>query len=332
MGTQSQFKTFLQDIEPSATTKANAKSAHTNLRDFLRRDLSFKEYHVDTFLSGSYRRDTAIRPRIKEGNTERPDVDIIVVTNHTINDSPTEVIELLFQTLKKKYNTIRLQTRSIGIETTNADMDVVPIISPYGTNSTLYIPDRKLQDWLPTNPPGHTKWTTDVNKSSNGHFKPLVKLMKWWRREKPSTDKRPKGFVIEVITATCADLAESEYAELFLGTLEGITDNYERDIYLETLPTIPDPSVPGNSVTHGMTFDAFKSFYNKAKLHAQLGREAQAEENEEKALEKWRRIFGVRFPPPAKSRVGGLLSAAVAPDGLAFPDRPINPRRPGRFG
>ena len=332
MGTQSQFKAFLQDIEPSATTKANAKSAHTNLRDFLRKDLYFKEHHVDTFLSGSYRRDTAIRPRIKKGNTERPDVDIIVVTNHTFYDSPAEVLDLLFQTLKKKYSSIRLQTRSVGIETTNADMDVVPIISPYGMNSTLYIPDRKLEDWLRTNPPGHTQWTTDVNRYSNGHFKPLVKLMKWWRRENPTINTRPKGFVIEVITARCSDLAESEYTDLFLGALEGITNNYAWDIYSKTLPTIPDPSVPGNSVTDGMTFDAFKGFYNKAKLHAELGREAQAEDDEEKALEKWRRIFGDRFPPPAKSRAAALLSAAAVPGSLTFRDRPITPRRPGRFG
>ena len=199
-------------------------------------------------------------------------------------------------------------------------------------NSTLYIPDRKLEDWLPTNPPGHTQWTTDVNKFSNGQFKPLVKLMKWWRRENRTVNTHPKGFVIEVITARCADLTEGEYPDLFLGTLEGIANNYALHIYLETIPTIPDPSVPGNSVTDGMTFDAFKGFYNKAKLHAELGREAQAEDDEEKALEKWRRIFGDRFPPPANARTAGLLSTAAVPGSLTFPARPIIPRRPGRFG
>jgi hypothetical protein len=158
--------------------------------------------------------------------------------------------------------------------------------------------------------------------------------MKWWRRENPTVNKRPKGFVIEVITAECADLAETQYADLFLGTLEGIVSNYAWAIQLETVPRIQDPAVPGNSVTDGMTFDAFKGFYNKAEAHAKLGREAQAEEDEEEALKKWRKIFGDRFPAPAKSesKAAGLLSSAAVPGGLSFPNQPITPRRPGRFG
>jgi len=334
MTTQSQFKTFLQDIEPSSTTKANASNAHTSLRKFLREDKDFKDRHVETFLSGSYKRDTAIRPRVKNGNADRPDVDIIVVTNHSLSDNPAVVLELLYRTLKKKYSNIRLQARSVGIETPSADMDVVPIIAPNGMDGTLYIPDRKLEKWLITNPPGHTQWTTDVNKSSNGVFKPLVKLMKWWRRENPTVNRRPKGFVIEVITAECADLTETQYADLFLSTLDGIVRKYAWAILLEQVPTIPDPAVPGNSVADGITFEAFKGFYNKAKAHAKLGREAQAEEDEKKAVEKWRKIFGDRFPAPAKSesKVANLLSSAAIPGGLSFTDQPITPRRPGRFG
>lgn len=332
MSSQSQFRAFLQDIEPSATTKANASTAHTNLRKFLRQDDDFRPYHVDTFLSGSYRRDTAIRPAIKNGSTERPDVDVIVVTNHTCEDSPADVLELLYSTLKKKYSSIRKQARSVGVSTSNADMDVVPIIAPYGMNGTLYIPDRKLEKWLATNPPGHTQWTTDVNQSCDGRFKPLVKLMKWWRRQNPTVSKRPKGFVIEVITAECAELAETQYADLFLSALEGIVSKYAWAIALETVPPIADPAVPGNSVTDGMTFPAFKGFYDKAESHAKLGREAQQEDDDEKALAKWRTIFGDRFPAPATMKSTGLLAAAATPAGaLSFPDKPITPKTPGRF-
>ena len=107
--------------------------------------------------------------------------------------------------------------------------------------------------------------------------------------------------------------------------------NYGWAIEAETIPSILDPSVSGNSVTDGMTFDAFKGFYNKAEAHAKLGREAQAEEDEEKALKKWREIFVDRFPAPTKSEAAGLLSSAVVPDGLSFPDQPITPKRPGKF-
>ena len=71
MATQSQFQDFLKDVEPSSTTKVAAQAAHTSLRDHLRTDSDFKDIHNDTFLSGSYKRDTAIRPSTVDGHTAR---------------------------------------------------------------------------------------------------------------------------------------------------------------------------------------------------------------------------------------------------------------------
>ena len=268
---QARFTEFLKDIEPSKTTKSDASSAHTTLRDFLKNDKDFKEYHEGTFLSGSYRRETAIRPQKKDDETERPDIDIIVETNHTREDAPEEVINLLYDTLESKYSEIRLQDRSVGIETSKADMDVVPVIKHDGI---YFIPDRKLEIWLPTNPPGHTTWTTETNKTAGSRFKPLVKLMKWWRREKPTLDKKPKGFVIECFTACCMDYVETYYGELFVQTLEAIVEKYEWYISLRKVPSLSDPGIQSNSVTDGMTADAFIDFYYKAKEYAELGRKA----------------------------------------------------------
>ena len=245
---QSSFLRFLSDIEPSDSTKASAKSAHENLRSFLQDHEIFKEYHVKTFLSGSYKRNTAIRPKTRDGEKERPDIDIIVVTNHTLSDDPQEVITLLYNTLKNKYPDIRKQSRSVGITTSTVDMDVVPIIAPFGLNSKLYIPDRKLDNWLETNPPGHTEWTTEINKNFDGRFKPTVKLFKWWRRENPTINKKPKGFVLECIAAECMDPDVDQYPELFVGMFENIVSNYSTDIRLGNVPHIEDPSVSGNDV------------------------------------------------------------------------------------
>jgi hypothetical protein len=328
--TQQQFLDLLADIEPSATTKANASSAHTALRKFIRGADSFSPYHVETFLSGSYKRNTSIRPRKKGESLSRPDIDIIVVTNHTLYDHPPNVVDLLYWTLRREYPEIRRQARSVGIATTLADMDVVPIIQPGGDGTTMYIPDRKLEKWVVTNPPGHTAWTTQVNERSGGRFKPLVKLMKWWRRENQTVSKRPKGFVLECFTEQCFDTDQTQYADQFLGTLEQIVVKYAFNILLKTVPAIADPSVPGNSVTAGMTFDTFEGFYNKAKEHAELGRKAQAEPDADKSLAMWRKIFGPRFPGSGQSKAAGLLNEAVVP-GMTFPDRPVVPRKPGGF-
>lgn len=331
MAIQTQFREFLTDIEPSSTTKKRAQNAHTRLRDFVRSHETFKEYHENTFLSGSYKRDTAIRPQTKDGDEERPDVDIIVVTNHSLNDTPSDVVSLLHDTLSEKYDDLRKQARSVGVFTSAADMDVVPIIAPDGMDGTLYIPDRQLGEWLETNPPAHSTWTTDTNAASGGRFKPLVKLAKWWRRENPTIAKRPKGFMLERIVAECMDLKETQYAELFLAMLETIVSRYSAYVSLDEVPHIEDPGVPGNSVLSSMTSAAFKGFCNEAAACAEIGRRAQDAGDTEEGLQLWRDVFGTRFPAPTTLRSSELLDDPVAPSGLAFLDQPVRPKKPRGF-
>lgn len=333
MTTQTQFKDFLKDIEPSSTTKSRAKDGHTNLRDFLRTHSTFKKHHIDTFLSGSYKRNTAIRPVKKGDDEERPDVDIIVITNHTRQDDPSEVIDLLYETLSEKYDDIRKQARSIGVFTSTVEMDAVPIIEEtnWDGSTTLYIPDRKLQNWIETNPRRHTIWTTEVNKESDGHFKPLVKLLKWWRRENPTRYKKPKGFVIECLAAKHMDYEESYYGELFVKTLEDIVAKYKFYIDIKIVPSIEDPGVPSNSVMAGMSFNEFEAFYNKCEAQSIIGRKAINEEDSEKSLALWRKIFGSRFPA-SKSRIASsTVGESISPTTFSFPDRAIKPRGGGRF-
>ena len=93
MTPNARFEDFLRDIEPSRTTKKHASSAHKSMREFLSTHEDFGEVYERSFLSGSYKRDTAIRPRARQGGVERPDVDIIVQTNHELSDSPADIVD-----------------------------------------------------------------------------------------------------------------------------------------------------------------------------------------------------------------------------------------------
>ena len=329
VASQSQFEAFLKDIEPSVSTKSNAKAAHEALRAYLKGHEEFKEVLVKVLLSGSYRRNTAVRPRKKGEVTDRPDVDVLVVMDYGLSKAPGEVLDFLYGVLKPEYPDIRKQTRSVGIKSGLADMDVVPIIAPYGMEGTLYIPDRKLEQWRDTNPPRHTEWTTERNTASGGRFKPLVKEFKWWRRHNPTVGRKPKGFVVECIVAENMDYIQTNHAELFVSTMESIVSRYAFSILAKQVPLISDPGVPESSVTYGMTFDSFESFYNKTKAHAELGRRAIEEDDPEKELGLWRKIFGPRFPAPAAAKKSAdLLSEPLASSGaLSFPDRPVEPQK-----
>lgn len=336
MAIQTQFAKLLNDIEPSRTTKQNAAKAHSELRDYLASHETYQRVHVSTFLAGSYRRDSAIRPRTKYGVADRPDIDIIVVTNHTRNDNPEAVINELFLVLKQRYTSHRKQGRSVGVFTTLADMDVVPVIEEtdlFG-NVVMYVPDRERKIWVRTNPAGHTQWTTEVNKRAGERFKPLVKLLKWWRRENPwwndntpSPQRKPKGFQLECIVAECMSYSETQWDELFVTLLERIRDGYALYVALGVVPTVQDPAVPGNDVMAGVEPEVFKRFHNIMDEHATMGRRAieLEETNPAEALALWRKIFGPRFPASGQSQSeASNITPAVAP---SFPDRKVVPDR-----
>lgn len=331
MATQKQFDDFLSDIEPSSTTVNACSSAHNTLREALRNDKNLSKVHVETFLSGSYKRYTAIRPQLIDGVLQRPDVDIIVVTNHTEDDKPKAVLDLLHQALVDAgYKNLKVNRRSIAVTLAGVDMDVVPVIED---GDAYLIPDVELEKWLTTNPPAHTQWTVDVNRDAGGRFKPLVKLVKWWRRCHLSHLRRPKGFILECLVAKHMKYRDAAYETLFVELLEAIRDAYSLHILLKRVPFLEDPGVPGNNVFSNVNFEEFETFYEKLKEHAALAREAKNQEDDDEQLKLWRTIFGQRFPASASPR--SLASTLLRPAlgaGLAFPAAPVYPaNKPAGF-
>lgn len=331
---QARFQELLRDIEPSSTTNSNASGAHNDLRDFLRKDETFKKYHVTDFLSGSYKRDTAIRPTKKGDEFERPDIDIIVVTNHTSNDGPNEVYELLHKTLKKQYEVVRRQNHSVGIKYYKADMDVVPAIV---SGNKYLIPDRKANKWVPTDPEKHTQWTTERNNAAEGRFKPLVKLVKWYRREHPTSSKKPKGLTLEAMVAECMDYKETDYSELFVKTLEMMAEKYGSCKYTGIVPFVSDPAILGNSLCEGIESEDFIEFYNQLNSDAQKARKAIDGKDIDESTKLMKEILGDRFP---KSPSNGKSDSPIKAESLlkpsiigpaSFPDKPLKPNKIAGF-
>ncbi|MBZ0096824.1 MAG: hypothetical protein K8H75_15825 [Sulfuricella sp.] len=330
MTTQQQFLDFLYEIEPSGSTVAACSSAHNTLRAGLRDDENFGEVHVDTFLSGSYMRDTAIRPQKIDGVLQRPDVDIIVETSHTEDNQPKDVLDLLHQALVDAgYENLKVNRRSIAVTLVTVDMDVVPVIA---NGDAFLIPDIGLKKWLHTNPPGHTQWTIDVNAKAGSRFKPLVKLFKWWRRTHLSDLQRPKGFILECLIAEHMNYTERNYETIFVELLEAIRDTYGWYVDNDAVPHLADPAVTGSNVFSNVTASEFKKFYNEVKAHATLARKAKNESDNDKALEIWRDVFGNRFPAAARSKAAtSSLLQPVVGVGLAFPAKPVLPNKPSGF-
>ncbi len=147
----------------------------------------------------------------------------------------------------------------------------------------------------------------------------------------PTVSKKPKGFVLECLSAESMSFTERHYGELFVGTLDTFVRTYAWHISQGLVPAVADPGVSGNSVTKGLSFAAFEGFYNKAKAHAETGRQALDEGDAKKAVRQWRQIFGDRFPKFGDAKETGLLTGAAAADSLTFPNRAVRPNKPDGF-
>ena len=96
----SYFEDFLKEIRLTSNQVNELKQAHTTLRDRLENDKELSKYIETTFLQGSYKRATAVRPK----NGKRSDVDIVVVTKFDKDEySPDEVLDIFEPFLKKYY-------------------------------------------------------------------------------------------------------------------------------------------------------------------------------------------------------------------------------------
>ncbi len=290
------FEIFLSRIEPTGATQAGAISAHKTLRDRLATDPEFAAYHIETFLSGSYRRSTAVQP-IK-------DVDIVVIINANPNkDTPRQILAFLKRVLDKYYATKTApQRRSIRIDLADISMDVIPAVAPYGADREIQIPDCTLQEWIWTNPKGHIDWTKRLNEatkdkpSDRGRFVPLVKMAKWWKRVQLPDAKRPKGFTLECLAGWHHDPSARDWADGFIAFLERVTMAYAAYKTRDAVPPIPDPGLPGKAIPTGLTPREFKAFLAAAEISLALSRRARDAATAKESADLWRQVFGDRFP------------------------------------
>jgi hypothetical protein len=196
---ESVLRQVVADVEPTASQKKGARRSHSHLRDLLDTGQMSAKI-VNSYLSGSYARDTAIRPL--------DDVDVIFEIDpaawstgiFSSHPSPERVLESFATAIRRRYtlSSVYGQRRSVRLELNHLDIDVVPAIPVAADSGVILVPDRKTGDWIKSSPQRHSDNATQVNGRRQGKFKPLVKLAKFWNSNLPES-ARCKSFMIETI-------------------------------------------------------------------------------------------------------------------------------------
>ena len=343
------FTDFLQAIRPTDEQRSALKNGHTLLRGRLNEYEPLKAAIVTTFLQGSYRRSTALRPAPKQ----RSDVDIVVVTRlHEVEYTPAEALDLFKPFMEKYYSgTYRMQGRSIGVSQKRVDMDLVVTSAPPESimgilpadgdadqsiedesrsaqirkaaetvawkTAALRIPNRDAMMWEDTHPLLQLDWTREKNAATNGHFVNVVKALKWWRYAQHPDSGSPRSYPLERIIAECCPDGICNVAEGVTRTLEAIVDHYRSG-----KPVLAAHGASAD-VLRRVSDAEFHQFYQLATGAARLARRAfSVEEDVDECARLWHELFGDAFPePPRNEGDDGPKGGFTPRDGYSNPGR-----------
>lgn len=298
------FISFLKDINPSKSTIQEASRLHTNLRNYLKAVEDYSDIYTDSYLSGSYAKQTFIRPKL---DSDGCDIDIVVETNHTSDDLPSCVLSKLLRTLQKRkcYQNSRVQSHSVGIDMANFHIDIVPLIK--NQEGLMYIGSSRDETWSQTDPRKHISWSTQVNQEFEGNYKPLVKILKWWRRENcPDSIRFPKGITLEKMIADNLPDLGLPIEEQIMQTMANLATAYAEEIEACSTPFIDDPALSGNDLAAKYQYSDFLHFTKKLDEHLSL----LADKGTGNSI--WKEILGKNFPSgkSAEKHVSIIASAS----------------------
>jgi len=264
------------EVEPTAAKKLAASKSHNNLRALLMEG-TFGGRIVNSYLSGSYSRGTAIHPI--------DDVDIVFLIDPSgwpegdtiFSDlpNPSDVLRSFANALRRRYvrTSVFSQRRSVRLALDRLDIDVVPGIAQDG--NLIQIPDVRAGEWILSGPAVHREVGADINTRTRGVFKPTVKLIKYWNSQLPST-ARFKSFTVECMAMALFarhrvngifDSVVSYYD--FMASLAGESTVADwRSAYGINLgffgPTVPDPSGATPNVARGLESETIARFLDHA--------------------------------------------------------------------
>lgn len=278
------FDQLIRGLELTEREQNEATRQSNVVRDNLRASLAI----VHDFLSGSYRRRTAIRPL--------KDIDLVLVLDESKHRSlrsepPQKTLALVRDALARAYPNAkppRMQGRSVNIDFRGTDIgyDVVPAFRQ--AEGGYLIPDRERGSWIRTDPERHRQACIAANQAAGNMLNPLIKMAKAIN----ARHHRPlRSFHLEVMTYSAFAGRPSSYPDGLRRLFEHLADR--------VLQSCPEPAGLGPRIDQGMTSEARGELRKVLQQWAKTAGEALAAADRgdvAAAHGRWSRLFGPLYP------------------------------------
>lgn len=311
------FQALLKKIEPDAERVSQVKRLHAEVRDWLQAH-EYETSAPHSRLIGSYARHTAI--------CDIKDVDVVVfLPESALDDTPDRVLrrlkKILGQYLDSTVETSP-QRRSIRMDfpDQNATLDIVPAVAPDGLDEPLWLPDRRQEEWIKSDPLGYADSLSAANSEHGGKLVPLVKLMKAWRDEQMQ-HRKTKSYLLEVIVVRAVaggsvELVGGSTARNTCDLFEHLTSKWESLMEQGVgTPRVKDPQL-GTVLKWERSH--FETFMRRVGEAAKAARAAIDAESDEETDEEWAKVFGDLWPTPDEVQEEARCAADASRPGRAF--------------
>lgn len=282
------FVKLKENLEITELQKSTVADRQKSVRSVVEADIEV----IDSFLTGSYARNTMISP-LKEA-----DIDIFIVLDpknfHNYNGQnggQAGLLDLVKRTLRKTYTRtpdIGRNGQAVTIRFEDFIVDVVPGFNRQGGGYLM--PNSIAQSWISTDPKKHIEIISNANSVHDGDLIPLIKMIKGWNK---NINRYFYSFHLEVMALQIlADVTISDFPS-------GMRFFFDKGRDLVTKKNL-DPAGYGGDVgsyinTQEKIQEAvglFQTAYEKAIRAEDYDRRYNVQD----AVNMWRKVFGDYFP------------------------------------
>lgn len=282
------FLELKENLNITDLQTGTVSTRQTSVRKVVEAGLTVK----DSFLTGSYSRNTMIAP------LNEADIDIFFVLDNSYfhnyngqNGGQAGLLDLVKRTLRKTYTRtpdISRNGQAVTIRFEDFMVDVVPAFNRQ--DGGYLIPNSLTQTWISTDPKKHVEIVSQSNTDHNGDFVPLVKMIKGWNK---NINNYFRSFHLEVLALEILDSVRIDSYS------SGMRYYFDKGRVLITKQNA-DPAGYGGDV--GNYIDSREKVEEAvAKFQLAYDRAIKAESYESQgyirsAVDEWRKIFGDYFP------------------------------------
>lgn len=276
------FQKLRENLEISNLQASTTSTRQKNVREAVEAELKV----LDSFLTGSYMRNTMIAP------LKGADIDIFVVLDPSYYDAngQASLLDRVQRVLKKTYPQsprVSRNGQAVTITFTDFKVDVVPGF--YRQGGGYLIPDPPRGRWIQTDPKRHVEIWTDANKRRDGNLVPLIKMVKGWNKRHSAL---LRSFHLESLVLTVLNNVKvSDFPS-------GIRYIFDKARTAVRTP-ITDPAGYGSNIGGYLTTLALADVASRLETAYNRAREAELLDSQGRiaaAFVKWRLIFDEYFP------------------------------------